>query len=183
MEYNMLEASKPPRPRLMRVPEACTYIKVGPTKFYDLVKRGLIEVKKMDGATRVVTESLDRYVDNLPSNINHADHPAFAPLDAKFFGTVRKVRDGTVVPDDQWMGFLLKDNAFAEVLPIYRRICERMGADVEQLAAVDRAIARVQAWRKAHPSELKVPDAKGERLFDMPGTMQGRAGHTNEGTE
>jgi hypothetical protein len=73
MEHNMFEASKSPRPRLMRVPEACTYIKVGPTKFYDLVKRGLIDVKKIDGATRVVTESLDRYVDNLPSNINQSN--------------------------------------------------------------------------------------------------------------
>jgi hypothetical protein len=179
----MLEASKPPRPRLMRVPEACTYIKVGPTKFYDLVKRGLIEVKKMDGATRVVTESPDRYVDNLPSNINHADDPAFAPMDVRFFGTVRKVRDGTVVPDDQWMRFLLTDDAFAEVLPIYRRICERMGADDKQLAAVDRAITRVQAWRKVHPNELKMPHAKGERLLDMPRTMQGRSGHTHGGKE
>jgi excisionase family DNA binding protein len=74
MEYNMInEASKAPRPRLMRVQEACAYIGVGTTKFYDLVKRGLIEVKKIDGATRVVTESLDRYVDNLPSNIDHAE--------------------------------------------------------------------------------------------------------------
>jgi hypothetical protein len=53
----MFEASNPPRARLMRVPE-------------DLVKRGLIEVKKLDGATRVVTKSLDRYIDNLPSNIS-----------------------------------------------------------------------------------------------------------------
>jgi excisionase family DNA binding protein len=71
MEYNMIiEASKAPRPRLMRVQEACAYIGVGNTKFYDLVKRGLIEVRKIDGATRVVTESVDRYVDDLPSNIN-----------------------------------------------------------------------------------------------------------------
>ena len=94
-------------------------------------------------------------------------------LDAKFIGIISKVKDGSVVPDNQWMVFLAKDNAFAEVLPIYRRICERIGADDEHLDAVDRTIARLMAWRKANPGMCKVPDAKGEALLDKPSTMRG----------
>jgi excisionase family DNA binding protein len=58
------------RPCLMRIPEACAYLGIGRTKLYALASRRLIEIKKIDGASRVVTESLDRYADSLPSNIS-----------------------------------------------------------------------------------------------------------------
>jgi hypothetical protein len=38
-------------------------------------------------------------------------------LDAKFYGDLRKVKDGSAVPDDEWAVFLAKDNAFAAILP------------------------------------------------------------------
>ena len=88
-------------------------------------------------------------------------------LDAKFGGTIRKVKDGSIVPDDQWVVFLAKDSAFAEVLPLYQAACARMGADDDQLAAVDRLIDRMNAWREANPDKVKVPDAKGEKLADV----------------
>jgi hypothetical protein len=86
-------------------------------------------------------------------------------FDEKFYGEVRKVKDDSVVPDDQWMVFLAKDNAFAQTLPFYRHRCKVLGADAEQLAAVDRTIARMTAWRAANMEKLKVPDAKGEKLL------------------
>lgn len=85
-------------------------------------------------------------------------------LDAKFSGVIFKIKDGTIVPDDEYVVFLVKDNAFARILPMYRQICMDLGADAEQLSAVDRMIARAIAWREANPDRLKVPDAKGERL-------------------
>ena len=60
------------RPVLLRVTEARAQLGVGHTKFYELVKRGLIEVVKIDSATRVKTESIDRYIAALPSNVNTA---------------------------------------------------------------------------------------------------------------
>lgn len=100
-------------------------------------------------------------------------------MDAKFTGTLVKVKDGTVVPDDEWVVFLVKDNAFASVLPIYRRKCIELGCDAEQIAAVDRMIARASTWRDAHQDRLKNPDAAGERLLDaaaLPEAVPAREG-------
>lgn len=86
-------------------------------------------------------------------------------LDAKFYGEVRKVKDDSVVPDDEYVVFLAKDNAFAAILPIYFATCIALGCDQEQSDAVERMIDRVKAWRGAHPTRLKTPDAKGEKLL------------------
>jgi hypothetical protein len=85
-------------------------------------------------------------------------------LDAKFSGVIFKVKDGSIVPDDEYMVFLAKDSAFLNTLKFYRYECKRLGADADQIAAVERAIDRVHAWRDANPHRIKVPDAKGERL-------------------
>ena len=86
-------------------------------------------------------------------------------LDAKFEGIIVKVKDGTVVPSDEYVVFLAKDTAFAHVLPLYRDECVKLGADKEQIAAVDRMITRLTDWRAANQHRVKVPDAKGERLL------------------
>lgn len=86
-------------------------------------------------------------------------------LDAKFYGEIRKVKDDSIVPDDEYVVFLVKDTAFANMLPAYRMECVELGADKEQIEAVDRMIERARAWRKANPERLKVPDAKGEKLI------------------
>lgn len=86
-------------------------------------------------------------------------------LDAKFYGEIRKAKDDTIVPDDEYVVFLVKDNAFAQVLPIYRQICLNLGADRAQLDSLDRMIGRAIAWREANPDRCKVPDAKGEKLL------------------
>lgn len=86
-------------------------------------------------------------------------------LDAKFEGVIVKVKDGTVVPSDEYVVFLAKDTAFAHVLPLYRDECVRLGADKEQVAAVDRMITRLTDWRAANQHRVKVPDAKGEKLL------------------
>ena len=89
---------------------------------------------------------------------------AEAKLDKKFTGQVFKVKDGSVVPHDQWLVFLAKDNAFPATVAFYRQECERLGADAEHLASVDRMIERLTKWRADNPHRLKVPDAKGEKL-------------------
>jgi hypothetical protein len=86
-------------------------------------------------------------------------------LDAKFYGEIRKVKDDSIVFDDEYVVFLAKDTAFANILPAYRAECVALGAEPEQVAAVDRMIDRLRAWRQANPSRLKVPDAKGEKLL------------------
>lgn len=88
-------------------------------------------------------------------------------LDAKFYGEIRKVKDDSIVPDDQYVVFLAKDNAFAAILPEYRKLCEALHCDKEHLAAVDRMIIRLDAWRVANPDKLKRPDAAGEKLLDV----------------
>ena len=87
-------------------------------------------------------------------------------LDAKFYGIIFKAKDGSVVPDDEWVAFLVKDNAFAEILPLYRNKCIELGCDQEQIQSINRMIDRVLAWRVANPDRLKNPDAKGEKLLD-----------------
>lgn len=80
-------------------------------------------------------------------------------LDGKFRGTVFRHADQTVVPSDEWVVFLASDNAFPATLRFYRMKCAEIGAEQEQLDAVDRLIARVDAWRAAHPEKIKLPDA------------------------
>ena len=85
-------------------------------------------------------------------------------LDAKFYGTIRKVKDDSVVPEDQYVVFLAKDNAFAAILPLYHEKCVELGCDQEHIDSVKRMLGRMDAWRKANPQLLKNPDARGEKL-------------------
>lgn len=87
-----------------------------------------------------------------------------AKLDAKFSGVIFKVKDGSIVTDDQYMVFLAKDEAFFNTLKFYRDECIRLGADQEQIQSVNRGIDRLMTWRKENRDRLKVPDAKGELL-------------------
>ena len=81
-------------------------------------------------------------------------------LDGKFGGEVHRIRDGEKIPEDQYVVFLAKDNAFPATLQFYRAECERVGAGAEQLAAVDRLYERVVQWRAQNFDKLKVPDAE-----------------------
>lgn len=86
-------------------------------------------------------------------------------FDQKAYGQVRKAKDDTVIPESTWMLFVLKDDAFPATLRFYRSECVRLGADAEQIAAVDRAIIEMDEWRAANPDLCKIPDAAGERLI------------------
>lgn len=86
-------------------------------------------------------------------------------LDQKFYGEIRKAKDDSVVPDDQYLVFLAKDTAFANILPHYVTECRRLGCDNDQLAAVERMVDNVKRWRAANPSLCKIPDARGEKLI------------------
>jgi hypothetical protein len=88
-------------------------------------------------------------------------------LDAKFYGEIKKVKDDSVVPDDEYVVFLAKDNAFAEILPLYYDRCKQLGCDKEQLQAVSAMIDRLTKWRKQNPNRLKNPDASGEKILDL----------------
>lgn len=87
-------------------------------------------------------------------------------LDGKFHGVIVKNKDGSIVPQDQWMCFLAKDNAVPATLRFYYEECARTGASKEQLEAVERLIGRVDAWRAANPNKCKTPDiALGEEIL------------------
>lgn len=81
-------------------------------------------------------------------------------LDGKFHGVVVKNKDGSVVPQDQWMVFLAKDNAVPATLAFYQKECERLGAAPEQIHAIGEMRARVAQWRKEHADLCKVPDVQ-----------------------
>ena len=103
------------------------------------------------GNIRVVTKQMERKVKT-------------AKLDAKFSGVIFKVKDGSIVPDDEYMVFLAKDQAFLPTLKFYREQCVKLRADEEHIEAVDRTIDRLITWRENNQHRLKVPDAKGEKL-------------------
>ncbi len=86
-------------------------------------------------------------------------------LDKKFYGELRKVKDDSQVPDEEYVVFLAKDDAFAMTLPTYLRHCRAMHADAVQIKMVEDLIQRVFAWRAAHPDQCKVPDAAGETVL------------------
>jgi hypothetical protein len=89
----------------------------------------------------------------------------FVKLDKKFEGLITKVKDkpeggqimGSIVPNDQWVVFLAKDNAFAGpdgAIYAYLDRCVALGADPEQVRAVETLIARIEQWREVHPDLL-----------------------------
>ena len=80
----------------------------------------------------------------------------FAKLDAKFAGLIYKVKDGSIVPDDEYMVFLAQDKAFLPTLVFYRAECVRQGADKEHIDAVDRTIAAEPRARIEY-AELRDP--------------------------
>lgn len=86
-------------------------------------------------------------------------------LDGKFYGDIFKAKDHTRVPDDQYIVFLIKDNAFAAILPEYRKKCAELGCDDRQLFAIDRLINRVNQWRADNSSLLKKPDIEEMESF------------------
>lgn len=79
-------------------------------------------------------------------------------LDAKFHGVIVKNKDGSIVPQDQWVVFLAKDDAFPATLRFYRSECEKLGACSAQLDAVDDMIDRLDTWRAENNNLCKTPD-------------------------
>lgn len=92
----------------------------------------------------------------------------FPKMDPKFYGEIRKVKNNEIVPESQWMLFLIKDNAFAAVFPQYIEKCKELGCDAAQIAGLERAQVRMNEWREAHSELCKNPDAAGELLLDLP---------------
>jgi hypothetical protein len=81
-------------------------------------------------------------------------------LDSKVHGTLIKNKDGTEIPKDEFIVFRPHDNALLTTLKVYRLECEAIGADDEQLLAVDQLIRRVEEWRSLHPDRCKVADVQ-----------------------
>jgi hypothetical protein len=86
-------------------------------------------------------------------------------LDGKFSGVIIKSSDSSIVPDDQYMVFLAKDDALPPTLEFYEKECERIGAAPEQIAAIRALRARLQVWREAHPELCRTPDVKPGQLL------------------
>lgn len=86
-------------------------------------------------------------------------------LDAKFDGVIIKAKDGSIVPPDQYVVFLAKDDAFPATLKFYEQECERLGAKSEQVVAVHAMRGRLQKWRHEHPELCKVPDVDAGELL------------------
>ncbi len=80
------------------------------------------------------------------------------PLDRKFYGIIHKTKNNEVVPHDQFVVFLAKDNAFMPTLNFYKAECQRIGANMAQLQAIDDLIMRVAEWRENNRAMCKVPD-------------------------
>lgn len=81
-------------------------------------------------------------------------------LDGKFHGIIVKNKDQSIVPQDQWVVFLAKDNAFPVALEAYYQECKRLGAKEEQLQAVREMIHRVRFWRSQNHHLCKIPDVQ-----------------------
>lgn len=86
-------------------------------------------------------------------------------LDKKFDGVIFKVKDGTIVPPDQYIVFLAKDHALPAALDAYAVECTRLSCDTAQIKAVHELIRNVHQWRNENPDKCKVPDAAGEALL------------------
>lgn len=81
-------------------------------------------------------------------------------LDGKFHGLIFKHKDGTLVPPDQCVTFLAKDNAFALMVQDYPNWCRRVKAGNEQVHSAQLLVDRITKWRDENPHLCKVPDVQ-----------------------
>lgn len=88
-------------------------------------------------------------------------------MDLKFSGIITKNKDNTVVPQDQWLVFLIKDDAVPNMLEAYLQACVRLGAGRYQLEAIEDLQTRVSIWRGNHPELCKVPDVDDGELITL----------------
>jgi hypothetical protein len=89
-------------------------------------------------------------------------------LDTKFLGVIVENGDSTLVPADQWMVFVAKDNAVPATLKFYEEECIRQGAEQAQIDAVRALRIRVASWRAEHPELCKTPDVLPGELIAAP---------------
>lgn len=81
-------------------------------------------------------------------------------LDGKFHGIIVKNKDQSIIPQDQWVVFLAKDNAFPATLKFYLEECKRQGAGYRQIQSLEELIKRVEKWRSANYKLCKIPDVE-----------------------
>lgn len=86
-------------------------------------------------------------------------------LDGKFHGVIVKNKDGSIVPQDEYVVFLAKDNAFPVALDAYYHECQRLNASLEQLGAIRELRDRLRAWRSNNPDKCKIPDVQTEEII------------------
>lgn len=87
-------------------------------------------------------------------------------LDRKFHGVVVKNKNGAIVPPDQWVVFLAKDDAVPSTFAFYEQECVWLGAGKEQVEAVRAIRERIEAWRAANPGLCKTPDVQAGELLE-----------------
>lgn len=78
-------------------------------------------------------------------------------LDGKFHGRVFRNRDNQ--EEKAFVVFVPHDKHLLSVLLHYEALCIDDGANSEQVAAVQRLIARVANWQRWNPQAVKTPDA------------------------
>jgi hypothetical protein len=81
-------------------------------------------------------------------------------LDSKVHGTLIKNKDDKEIPEDEFIVFRPADNAVLPMLAFYLEACRAIGAQPEQIAAVEMLIYRVHSWREIHPERCKVADVE-----------------------
>lgn len=86
-------------------------------------------------------------------------------LDGKFHGVIVKNKDQSIVPQDQWVVFLAKDNAFPATLNFYLEECRRQGAGEDQLKAVAEMIQRLLVWRLQNKDLCKTPNVQAGEII------------------
>jgi excisionase family DNA binding protein len=56
-------------PALVRIGPACSYLDIGRTKLYELVRDGKLDAVKIGKSARITTASLKRFVGSLPPSV------------------------------------------------------------------------------------------------------------------
>ena len=88
-------------------------------------------------------------------------------IDKKFFFVANNPVTGANYTEEDGLILLAKDNATPATLRFYREECERQGAKLGQLEAVDALIKRVDDYRVTHPMLCKVADVTLEEIAAM----------------
>ena len=73
-------------------------------------------------------------------------------------GTITKLDDTPLPPDEPLVLFRGHDKVLPEMLEAYKGLCRKAGSPIQHLDSIDKLNQEIKLWQSANPDKIKVAD-------------------------